>query len=53
MNPGPPPPRGLVIAALVTVQVLFGLHYLLLKPALAAGLDPMAWAALRAVCVNA
>ena len=53
MSAGPPPRRGLVIGALLTVQVLFGLHYVVLKPALAAGLDPMAWAAVRAVCAAA
>lgn len=43
-----PPPPGLVLAALLLVQVLFGLHYVVIKPAFAAGLDPYAWAAVRA-----
>ena len=47
-----PPRRGTVIAALLAVQVLFGLHYPLIKPAFAAGLDPGAWAAVRVVCAT-
>ena len=46
------PRRGTVIAALLAVQVLFGLHYSLIKPAFAAGLDPGAWAAVRVVCAT-
>jgi drug/metabolite transporter (DMT)-like permease len=42
-----------VIAALVAVQVLFGLHYPIIKPAFAVGLDPGAWAAVRATCAAA
>ena len=47
-----PPPRGVVISALLAVQVLFGLHYPIMKPAFAAGLDPGAWAAVRAACAT-
>ena len=43
-----PPRRGTVIVALLAVQVLFGLHYPLIKPAFDAGLDPGAWARARA-----
>ncbi len=49
---GVPPRRGTVIAALLAVQVLFGLHYPLMKPAFDAGLDPGAWAAVRVVCAT-
>ena len=45
-------PRGTVIAALLAVQVLFGLHYPFIKPAFTAGLDPGAWAAVRVVCAT-
>ena len=34
------------------MQVLFGLHYPLIKPAFGAGLDPGAWAAVRVVCAT-
>ena len=34
------------------MQVLFGLHYPLIKPAFSAGLDPGAWAAVRVVCAT-
>lgn len=34
------------------MQVLFGLHYPIMKPAFAAGLDPGAWAAVRAACAT-
>ena len=47
-----PPRRGTVIAALLAVQVLYGLHYPIIKPAFAAGLDPGAWAAVRVVCAT-
>ena len=47
-----PPRRGTVVAALLAVQVLFGLHYPLIKSAFAAGLDPGAWAAVRVVCAT-
>jgi len=46
------PRRGTVIAALLAVQVLFGLHYPIIKPAFDAGLDPGAWAAVRVVCAT-
>ena len=49
---GTPPRPGTVIAALLAVQVLFGLHYPLIKPAFDAGLDPGAWAAVRVVCAT-
>lgn len=46
-----PRPRT-VIATLLLVQVLFGLHYPLIKPAFDVGLDPGAWAAVRVVCAT-
>lgn len=46
------PRRSTIIAALLAVQVLFGLHYPIIKPAFDAGLDPGAWAAVRVVCAT-
>ncbi len=46
------PSRGTVIGALLAVQVLFGMHYPFIKSAFNAGLDPGAWAAVRAVCAT-
>ncbi len=46
------PSQKTVIGALLAVQVLFGLHYPLIKSAFSAGLDPGAWAAVRAVCAT-
>ncbi|MBM63164.1 MAG: hypothetical protein CL484_09475 [Acidobacteria bacterium] len=46
------PRRNLSIVALLGVQILFGLHYPIIKPAFDAGLDPGAWAAVRAICAT-
>ena len=46
------PSRNRVILALLAVQVLFGLHYPIIKPAFDAGLDPGAWAVVRGVCAT-
>lgn len=43
------PHRVRVMMALLAVQILFGLHYPVIKPAFDAGLDPGAWAAVRAI----
>jgi len=43
------PRPGVVIAALLTVQVLFGLQYVVLKRPLTEGMDPLEWAVVRAV----
>lgn len=47
-----PPRRGLVIAALLAVQLLFGLQYVFMKFPLSAGLDPLEWAAGRALAAT-
>jgi drug/metabolite transporter (DMT)-like permease len=48
----PAPRPGLVIGALLAVQFLFGLQYVVIKIALDEGLDPLEWAAVRAVCAT-
>ncbi len=52
MNPTGTPSQRTVVGALLIAQILFGLHYPLIKSAFSAGLDPGAWAAVRAVCAT-
>lgn len=47
------PSRAWTVGALLLVQLLFGLHYVVIKPAFAAGLDPYAWAAVRVAAATA